>query len=282
MRKKREIVDGAFYHVTSRTNDKIRVFENNLGRKIMLITLQDAKDKFKFRLTNFCVMPTHIHLLIKPDTNTKLNIIIQWIKTISAKRWNFIHGSTDHLWGERYFARAIKDNEEYEAVMDYIDRNPVVAGLAALPEEWKASAAFYKKSGISALVDLSFIENPKDFLFLPSIPYSISRLIPPAQLEHVQHYIGAYAIALDELYSLLTKIPNISDTEASPKQKTFLHYYTKTHDYFITGYDGDNAMCGKFSPNVYPAEIQYQKFNLSELMKNQFLKLELHPMGKQR
>ena len=52
MRKKRKIADGAFYHVTSRTNDKIRVFENNLGRKIMLITLQDAKDKFLFRLTN--------------------------------------------------------------------------------------------------------------------------------------------------------------------------------------------------------------------------------------
>jgi REP element-mobilizing transposase RayT len=279
MRKKREIVDGAFYHVTSRTNDKIRVFENNLGRKIMLITLQDAKDKFKFRLTNFCVMPTHIHLLIRPDTSTKLNIIIQWIKTISAKRWNFIHGSSDHLWGERYFARAIKDNDEYEAVMDYIDRNPVVAGLAVLPDEWKASAAFYKKCGISDLVDLSFIENPKDFLLLPSIPYSISRLIPPAQLEHVQQYIGAYAAALDGLYSLLPKIPNISDSEASPEQKTYLHYYTKTHDYFISGYDGDNAMYGKVRSNVYPAEIQYQKFSLSELMKNQFLKLEFHPMG---
>ena len=66
MRKKREFIAGAFYHVTSRTNGKIRVFENNLGRKIMLITLQDAKDRFKFHLTNFCVMPTHIHLLIKP------------------------------------------------------------------------------------------------------------------------------------------------------------------------------------------------------------------------
>jgi putative transposase len=59
MRKKREFIDGAFYHVTSRTNDKIRVFENNLGRKTMPITLQDAKDKFHFRLTDFCVMPIH-------------------------------------------------------------------------------------------------------------------------------------------------------------------------------------------------------------------------------
>ena len=55
MRKKRVFTEGAFYHVTSRTNDKIRVFKNKLGRKIMLIALQDAKDKFRFRLTNFCI-----------------------------------------------------------------------------------------------------------------------------------------------------------------------------------------------------------------------------------
>jgi hypothetical protein len=213
-------------------------------------------------------MPTHIHLLIKPDANTKLNIIIQWIKTISAKCWNFIHGSTDHLWGERYFAREIKDNDEYRAVMDYIDQNPVVAGLAASPEEWKASAAFYKKIGISTLVDLPFIENPKEYLYLPSIPYSISRLIPPAQFKHIQHYIGAYAVALDRLYSLILKIPNIRDTETNPEQKTYLHYYTRTQDFFIAGYDGDNTMYGKIRSNVCPSEIQYQKFSLSELMKN--------------
>ena len=142
MRKKREFVTGAFYHVTSRTNDKIRVFENNLGRKIMLITLQDAKDKFNFRLTNFCVMPTHIHLLIKPQTNTNLSDIMKWIKSISAKRWNCIHGSIDHLWGQRFFARAIKDPEEYKVIMEYIDQNPVVVGLATAPDEWKASAAY--------------------------------------------------------------------------------------------------------------------------------------------
>jgi len=54
LRKKRLFIGGAFYHVTSRTNDKIRVFENRLGRKIMLIVLQDAKDKYHFWLANFC------------------------------------------------------------------------------------------------------------------------------------------------------------------------------------------------------------------------------------
>jgi putative transposase len=112
MYKKREFLEGAYYHVTSRTNDKIRVFENNVGKKIMLITLQDAKDKFHFRLTNFCVMPTHIHLLIQPPETAGLNVILHWIKVTAAKRWNFIHGSKDQLWGARYFARAIRSEQE--------------------------------------------------------------------------------------------------------------------------------------------------------------------------
>jgi len=275
MRKKRELVAGAFYHVTSRTNNKIRVFENNLGRKIMLITLQDAKDKFNFRLTNFCVMPTHIHLLIKPEINTKLNIIIQWIKTISAKRWNFIHGSIDHIWGERYFSREIKGNEEYQAIMEYIDRNPVVAGLAASPEEWKASAAFYKKHGIPSLVDLSPTDSLKEYLFLPPIPFSVSRFIPPSQLDHIIHYIGLYAVALDRLYDLLPKIPNINDTDKLLESPIYLHYHTKTHDYFIIGYDGDDTLYGKVRSKVFPNENNYQKINLFDLMRNPSLKLEI-------
>ncbi|MDR2095390.1 MAG: transposase [Treponema sp.] len=75
MRKKREFIEGAAYHVTSRTNDKKRVFECNVGRKTMLLVLKDAKEKFSFRLANFCIMPTHIHLLGKPRARITSGII---------------------------------------------------------------------------------------------------------------------------------------------------------------------------------------------------------------
>ena len=153
MQERREFIKGEYYHVTSRTNNKYRVFDDRLGRKIMLITLEDAKEKFRFRLTNFCIMPTHIHLLIQPNPDADLSKIMHWLKLRSARRWNSIHGSTDHLWGQRYFARVIKDPQEYEAVMDYIDQNPVVAGLSATPGEWEASGAFFKAQNIDGLVD---------------------------------------------------------------------------------------------------------------------------------
>jgi putative transposase len=167
MRQKRELIEGAAYHVTSRTNDKIRVFDKKLGQKIMLLVLEDAKEKFGFRLHNFCIMPTHIHLLITPTNGENLSRIIQWIKTQSAKIWNGIHGSKDHLWGERFFSRAMKDLQEYFVVHNYIDQNPVKAGLVNSPTDWKASGAYYIANDIDSLVDYFPFERQRYIKLLP-------------------------------------------------------------------------------------------------------------------
>ena len=267
MRKKREFIQGMFYHVTSRTNDKIRVFENRLGRKIMLMVLQDAKNKFRFNLTNFCIMPTHIHLLIKPDEGTSLKIIMQWIKTRSAIRWNRIHGSTDHLWGERYFARLVKDQKEYEFIMDYIDQNPVKAGLVPNPADWKASGAYYKMKKIPGLVDFALTEGQSYLKLLSPIPPIVSRLLPPAQNSYILQYYGAYEEIINRLYDLVPMIPRFGETETMKKPHIYLHYFTGTADYFINEYDGYDTMYGKVRFLTNPAEIKFQKITLSDLKK---------------
>jgi putative transposase len=168
MRKKREFIEGAAYHVTSRTNDKKRIFECNVGRKTMLLVLGDAREKFGFTLANFCVMPAHIHLLIIPGPGGNLSQIMHWLKTHSAKRWNRIHGSTDHLWGARYFARPIKDPREYFFVMEYIDQNPVKSGLAPAVGEWKACGAYYIRHNLSGLVDYTDLTRLSYIKLLPA------------------------------------------------------------------------------------------------------------------
>ena len=167
MRKKREFIEGAAYHVTSRTNDKIRVFECNVGKKVMLLVLEDAKEKYGFKLHNFCIMPTHIHLLITPAKGTNLSRIIQWIKTHAAKRWNCIHGATDHLWGERFFARAVKDMHDFFLIYDYIDQNAVKAGLVSTPSDWKPSGAYHIANNIPGLVDFTTFDRQRYIKLLP-------------------------------------------------------------------------------------------------------------------
>ena len=167
MRKNRNFADGVTYHVTSRTNNKHRVFSRHLGKRIMLLVLQNAKEKYHFKLHNFCIMPTHIHLLITPADGTNLSRIMQWIKTQSAKYWNHIHGSTDHLWGSRFFARPTKDLWDYFGIHNYIDQNPVKAGLAATPPDWKASGAYHITRNISGLVDYTPMDRLTYIKLLP-------------------------------------------------------------------------------------------------------------------
>ena len=155
-------------------------------------------------LANFCIMPTHIHLLIKPEEGISLSEIMRWIKTRSAKQWNTIHGSTDHMWGHRFYARAIRDPQEYQFVMDYIDQNPVVAELAPSPVDWKASGAYYRARNIPGVIDLP--NDDRSIKLLPLIPFTVSRLIPPAQLEYTMRHLGAYAEALERLNALVSTI----------------------------------------------------------------------------
>ena len=269
MRQKREFVEGAFYHVTSRTNDKIRVFENSLGRKIMLMALRDAKDKFRFDLANFCVMPTHVHLLIRPGQGESLSLIMHWVKTHSAKRWNSLHGSTDHMWGNRYFAGIVNGQRGFDAIMDYIDQNAVKAGLAEKPEDWQASGAFCRDRNIAGMVDFPQAVDGVCY----SVPPAVSKLLPLEQLEHVSKYLVAYAGALEKLSGIVPTIPKTAATDTT-KQPVYLRYFSQTADYRIHAYDGQDSLFGKVRFNAYPAEVEYQNFSLSRLKNGPFMQLD--------
>jgi len=122
----------------------------------MFSVILEAKKKYGYVLHNFCIMPNHIHLLITPAKNTNLSRIMQWIKTKSAKIWNQKHETSGHLWGERFFSRIIKDIDDFSTVFNYIDRNPVKAGLVNNPQEWRYSGAFYIKNDIEGFIDFCY------------------------------------------------------------------------------------------------------------------------------
>ncbi|MCL2319155.1 MAG: transposase [Treponema sp.] len=280
MRKNRVFVADAFYHITSRTNDKIRVFENRLGRKIMLLTLHNAKNKYHFRLANFCIMPTHIHLLIKPASGTYPAKIMQWIKTNSAKHWNQVHGSKDHLWGDRYFARPVRSPQEFEFVMNYIDQNAVKAGLVPNPADWKASGAYYKARNISGLVDFDPHERQPYVKLLSPIPPLVSRLMPQAQLEYTLKYYGVFAEAIHSLYTLIPTIPQLGESAFLQKPPICLHYSTGITDYYIYEFDGYDSFYGRVHSTVNPVEPEYTRFSLSALKNNPLMKLEVSVTNK--
>ncbi len=95
-----------------------------------------AKDKDLYDLVAFCIMPNHIHLLFKPlDT---LSVVMQKLKGASSHNINKILNKSGKFWAGDYYDKAIRDEEHFFVVYEYIKNNPIKLGgaKATLPNRF--------------------------------------------------------------------------------------------------------------------------------------------------
>jgi putative transposase len=81
-------------------------------KALFLSFIEKAKEKFHFRLWDFCIMDNHVQFLIKPSEDGNLSAIMQWIKCNFAKAWNKECGRYGHVWGDRYYSKIISGDVE--------------------------------------------------------------------------------------------------------------------------------------------------------------------------
>lgn len=175
MRKPRALLAQAKYHVTARANRKEMILYSSGTKALFLDVVAKAKNRYSFRIENFTVMGNHFHLIIQPGKDTSLSRIMQWILSVFAQAYNKLHGLTGHVWGERFFSRIIRSIGEYILISDYIDGNPVKAGLIGFCGDWIFSGLFFRRRGIREILDplpefLSLLLPRHRQLLLPILP----------------------------------------------------------------------------------------------------------------
>ena len=86
-----------------------------------------AKDNDIYEVDIFAIMPNHVHILLKQKE--ELSKIMKYIKGKSAVEINKNLNKTGKFWLESYFDKLIRDQKHYELVYEYIENNPLKAGL---------------------------------------------------------------------------------------------------------------------------------------------------------
>ncbi len=76
----------------------------------------------------WCVMPNHVHLLIREIEGKCLPWAMQMLKSYSAHEVNRVLGRTGAVWEREYFDRLVRPGK-FEIVRNYILRNPERARL---------------------------------------------------------------------------------------------------------------------------------------------------------
>jgi REP element-mobilizing transposase RayT len=94
-----------------------------------------------YELQAWVLMANHVHILIDPKA--MLQRIMRSIKSFSARQANAILGRTGQpFWKEESYDRWARGPTEMGKIVQYIEQNPVTAGLVERPEDWRWSSAF--------------------------------------------------------------------------------------------------------------------------------------------
>jgi REP element-mobilizing transposase RayT len=138
----RIIYSGAFYHVTSRGNERKNIFKSKKDRERFLEYLASATFRYDAVIHTYCLMDNHYHLLLEtPSAN--LSQIMRHINGAYTTYFNIKHKRAGHLFQGRFRAILVDKDAYAKELSRYIHLNPVRAEIVATPENYEWSSYQY-------------------------------------------------------------------------------------------------------------------------------------------
>ena len=137
----RNYIAGGTYFLTLVTHERRPIFKSEITILKFLDVINNIQD-YPFDLLAYCILPDHIHLLIKlPDNDDDYSTRVKEIKkkTTLLIRENQ-KKPTMTIWQKRFWEHTIRDFEDLQNPSDYIHYNPVKHGYCENYEDWKWSS----------------------------------------------------------------------------------------------------------------------------------------------
>jgi putative transposase len=132
----------AFYHVTSRGNERKAVFRCLGDRERFLSYLESASHRYGAIIHVYCLMDNHYHLLLETPRGN-LSQILHHINGAYTTYFNIKRRRSGHLFQGRFKAILVEKDAYAEKLSRYIHLNPVRAGLVKSPSEYRWSSYWY-------------------------------------------------------------------------------------------------------------------------------------------
>ena len=84
-------------------------------------------------------MPNHVHVLLLPKVNPSQ--LLKSLKGSTAREANRLLNRTgEPFWQRESYDHWVRNTQEWDKIARYIETNPVKAGLAKTPEEYRWSS----------------------------------------------------------------------------------------------------------------------------------------------
>jgi putative transposase len=164
VRKRRNWIPGATYHIISRGVRRLPIFYDDQDRRTYLAQLNKVNEGYPFILHSYCLMPNHIHLLLETKLHSP-SAIMGLLHTRYAIYFKHRYQLTGHVFESRFTAKMIDSLPYFLEAGQYIHRNPIEASI---PEKindplWSSYYAYQnypKSSMVTTQRTLDYLGNP--------------------------------------------------------------------------------------------------------------------------
>ncbi len=146
-RKHRIIPPGIPQHIVQRGHNKQQVFRSSLDYRKYLSLVETYSNRYNCPVMAYCLMPNHIHLLVRPQDRDSLIKCMHSISFKYAKFFNFTADRRGALWESRYHSSTVDDEQYLWQTALYICLNPVRAGLVDDPCQYSWSSSDFLLEG---------------------------------------------------------------------------------------------------------------------------------------
>jgi len=120
-RPPRIILQGVTYHCYTRCHCNRHYFNRNYVKKYLVDAINMCHEKYEFELIAAEPVENHIHLVIRTLENKEtISLIMQYIKSRIAEKYNRAAGKTGSFWNERYGCSIIEHSDNPKNYLLYL------------------------------------------------------------------------------------------------------------------------------------------------------------------
>ena len=133
-------MEGYPYFVTTATHRRTPIFADTTNAELLMNVLYETRERYSFLILSFVLMPDHFHAVLARQGDT-ISQVMRFIKGTYARTHNERSRTVGPVWQTRFYERVVRDEDALRSIIQYVEWNPLRAGLARSPDECPFSSA---------------------------------------------------------------------------------------------------------------------------------------------
>ena len=140
MARDRRVIDpDSIYHVMCRGSDRRWIAADRFDFENLAGLLARVATRYRWQVFAWCLMPNHYHVVLR-TSQPAFSRGFQVINQTHSIRTNRRHDRSAHLFRNRPHCLEVLSSAHLVAVIVYVVRNPIRAGLCSRAWEWPYSS----------------------------------------------------------------------------------------------------------------------------------------------